>query len=230
MFRIRCKNAASRVQMTGPAISLSLAVCLMVMNPALAESVDIEVVGLFKNAAVVGINGQQRLLKVGQTSPEGVLLISADSEKAMVSIDGESRTLYLSRKIGSAFKQPQEVSVSILLNDAGQYAVGGSINGSPVRFLVDTGANIVAMNSVRAKWLGLDFERGKKQQVTTAAGVVSSYEVTLDTVRVGGISMSNVKAVVLPGDHPVDVLLGMTFLDRVILREEKGVLLLISKF
>lgn len=219
--------------MTALATSQSLITCLslaIVMNLALAESVDIEVVGLFKNAVVVGINGQQRMLKVGQTSPEGVLLISADSEKAVLSLDGESRTLYLSRKIGTGFKQPQEVSVSILRNDAGLYAVGGSINGSPVRFLVDTGANIVAMNSVRAKWLGLDIEKGKKQQVTTAAGLVSSYEVMLDTVQVGGIRMSNVPAVVLPGDHPVDVLLGMTFLSRVVMREEKGVLLLISKF
>ncbi len=223
MYSIRFTDSASRCRMT------CLAACLMVMNLVLAESVDIEVVGLLKNAAVVGINGQQRVLKVGQTSPEGVLLVSADSEKAVVSLDGESRTIYLSRKIATSFKKPKEVSVSIQRNDVGQFVVGGTINGSPVRLLVDTGANIVAISGVEAKRLGLDFESGRKLQATTAAGVVASYEVVLDSVQVGAIKVDNVAAVVLPGDHPTDILLGMSFLDRVVIREEKGVLLLISK-
>lgn len=205
--------------------------CLMMISCLVhAESVEIEVVGLFKNMAVMGINGQQQILKVGQTSPQGVYLVSSDSEKAVVIVDGESRTLYLSRKVGSGFKKPKEVSVSIQRNNAGQYAVVGTINGRTVRFLVDTGASIVALNSVQAKRLGLDLTKGKIMQATTASGVVSSYQVTLDSVQVGGISMRNVTAAVLPGDHPVDILLGMTFLDRVVMREEKGVLLLISKF
>ena len=94
---------------------------------------------------------------------------------------------------------------------------------------MDTGANIVAISGVEAKRLGLDFESGRKLQATTAAGVVASYEVVLDSVQVGAIKVDNVAAVVLPGDHPTDILLGMSFLDRVVIREEKGVLLLISK-
>tara|TARA_Y100000310_G_scaffold105217_1_gene103592 strand:+ start:3307 stop:4065 length:759 start_codon:yes stop_codon:yes gene_type:complete len=225
MFRIRSWASAGRRM-------ISAAVCLMALlsNPSLAQSVSIEVVGLMKNTAVVAIDGQRRVLKVGQASADGVLLLSADTEKAVVSIDGESRVLYLSRKIASGFTKPKEVSVSILRNDIGQYAVGGSINGRAVRFLVDTGANVVALNGVQAKSLGLDYERGKKMQATTAAGVVPSYEVLLDNVQVGAISVTNVAAVVLPGDHPTDILLGMTFLERVVMREEKGVLLLISKF
>ncbi len=40
----------------------------------------VRVVGLFKDSAVVIIDGKQRTLRVGQTSPEGVKLVSADSE------------------------------------------------------------------------------------------------------------------------------------------------------
>jgi aspartyl protease family protein len=54
--------------------------------------------------------------------------------------------------------------------------------------------------------------------------------VTLDSVQIGAIRVHNVTAAVLPGNHPMEILLGMTFLDRVVMREEKGVLMLISKF
>jgi len=207
-----------------------LLICALVMGKAVAESVEIEVVGLFKGAAVVAVNGQQHMLKVGQTSLEGVLLVSADSEKAVVTLNGESRTIYLSGKVASEFEQPKQTTVSIQRNNAGQYTVGGSINGRTVRFLVDTGANIVALSSVEAKRLGLDLEQGKQMQAITAAGVVYSHRVMLDSVQVGGISARNVDAAVLPGDYPPDVLLGMTFLERVVMREEKDVLMLINKF
>jgi aspartyl protease family protein len=210
----------------------SLMTCLMVMMAADvgAASLEIEVVGLFKDTAVVSINGQQRMLRVAQTSPEGVHLVSADSEKAVISIDGESRTLYLSTKVSGGFKPREEESVSIQRNNAGQYVVGGTINDRAVRFLVDTGANIVALNSVQAGRLGLNLESGKRVQTTTASGVVTSYQVVLNSVQVGGIRMINVPAAVLPGNHPTDILLGMTFLEGVVMREEQGVMVLTSKY
>lgn len=60
------------------------------MLAARAESIDIDVVGLFKNAAMLIINGDQQLLKTGQRSPEGVSLVSADSRSATIELNGET--------------------------------------------------------------------------------------------------------------------------------------------
>ena len=53
------------------------------------QAADVRVVGLFSGRAVLLVDGQQRLLKPGQTSPEGVKLISATSEEALLLIDGQ---------------------------------------------------------------------------------------------------------------------------------------------
>jgi len=49
-------------------------------------------------------------------------------------------------------------------------------------------------------------------------------------VRVGEIELENVPAVVLEGDLPRQVLLGMSFLRRVDMEKKGGLLLLHSKF
>ena len=55
---------------------------------AVVAAPDIRVVGLFKDRAVVMIDGRQRILRIGDTSPEGVRLIAADSESAVLEVDG----------------------------------------------------------------------------------------------------------------------------------------------
>jgi aspartyl protease family protein len=47
-----------------------------------SDTLNIMVVGLFSGQAVLIFNKQQHLLKVGKTTPEGVTLISATSQKS----------------------------------------------------------------------------------------------------------------------------------------------------
>lgn len=209
---------------------VSVAVLLVMSFRSVAQDLDMEVVGLFKNVAVLNISGNERLLKVGQLSPEGVLLVSADSKEAVIEISGKKMHLTLSSRISAEFKTPASVTVSIMLNSAGQYRTTGSINGRPVSFLVDTGATIVAINSITAKSLGIDSSRGRVLRATTASGVVESVEVFLDIVKVGGIKIRNVQAAVIPGSFPQDILLGMSFLRNVKIRENAGTMQLITKY
>ena len=209
---------------------VSVAVLLVMSFRSVAQDLDMEVVGLFKNAAVLNISGNERLLKVGQLSPEGVLLVSADSKEAVIEISGKKIHMTLSSRISAEFKTPASVTVSIMLNGAGQYRTTGSINGRPVSFLVDTGATIVAINSITAKSLGIDSSKGRVLRATTASGVVESVEVFLDIVKVGGIKIRNVQAAVIPGSFPQDILLGMSFLRNVKIRENAGTMQLITKY
>jgi aspartyl protease family protein len=195
-----------------------------------SDAPDVEVLGLFKGAAVLRIDGQRQLLKMGDESPSGLVLISADSKTAVIEYKGQQKTFYLSDKVSSVFEVPENIVVSIQRNNQGQYKTTGSINGVPVSYLVDTGATIMAMSSVDARNLGVDYESGQAAEAVTAGGLVKSWRIVLDRVQVGQILRQNVEAAVLEGDYPVDILLGMTFLHQVSMQEADGVLLLKSRF
>ena len=146
---------------------------LLVLPVFSAVAVDnIQVLGLFKNKAVVKIDGMRHTLSVGQVSPEGVELISADSASAVLEISGERNTYPLGgmMSIGS-YTQPKQRQVQIFPDNRGMYFTQGSINGYPIRFLVDTGATTVAMNGSHARRLGISFKfDGKPQMLSTASG------------------------------------------------------------
>jgi len=199
--------------------------------PAYAlEAQDVRVVGLFKGAAVLDISGKQRLLKVGKSSPEGVELFSADATGATIIVDGVQHRLELTRAHSGGYQERKVIRKQIDINARGQYMTPGSINGRSVRFLVDTGATSVAMNSEMARTLGIDFASGLVGQSNTAGGLVKSYRVTLDRVKVGEIEVRNVRAAVLEGVYPTYVLLGMTFLSEVEMNENSGLMTLTKKY
>ncbi|HEB95545.1 MAG TPA: TIGR02281 family clan AA aspartic protease [Sedimenticola thiotaurini] len=100
--------------------------------------------------------------------------------------------------------------VVLLRNRAGHYVADGSINGSRVTFLLDTGATDVAVPLALAERLGLP--RGLPTISRTANGNVRTWSTRLDEVRLGPIRLRDVRASILPGMKGNEVLLGMSFL------------------
>ena len=196
--------------------------------PAFAGPV--EVVGLFKDRAVIRTAQGESMMRVGETSEDGVTLVSADAHEALVRYQGEEYRLKLSNRVGSQFHKVEQQQVSIAPDALGQYRIRGSINNRFVNFLVDTGASVVALSAREADSLGLDYTDGTKGSVQTAQGEAASYFVTLDEVGVGGIIAHNVQAAVIEGAYPLEILLGMSFLRQVALREQGGVLTLTAKY
>lgn len=209
---------------------LVLLITLLVSQFSVAEKLDIEVVALFSKAAMLRIDGKALLLKTGQTSPEGVLLVNASSRDATIEYQGIRTIMLLSDRISSSFQKPDVVTLSVQINNQGQFIAMGSINGRPARFLIDTGANIVAMNSTVARSLGIDFSGSKKMTATTAGGTVVSREVILDVVQVGEIKVTNVQGAVLEGEFPREILLGMSFLKNIEIQKNAGLMVLTSQF
>lgn len=194
------------------------------------SATDIMVLGLFKNKAIVNIDGKQRTLKKGKKSPEGVTLIFADSDVAVLEVDGKEQEFKLGRQVSTNFKQKTLAEAKILPTN-GMYSTVGFINGQQVNFLVDTGATWIAMNAHQARRLGINFRyTGKRGSVSTANGIAPVYRVTLAKVRVGEIELTNVAAGVLEGDSPREVLLGNSFLNRVEMQRQGQVMLLKQKF
>lgn len=210
---------------------LLCAFALLLCSAATANDGIISVVGLFKNVVVIDVDGKRELLRAGQRSKQGILLLHADSRAALVEVHGREVTLTLSQRIDTRFAPVKSETVSIPMNNAGQYQGAGTINGQPVSFLIDTGASIVAMNSGDATRLGIDYAgQGRARHVTTAGGVVKSWAINLDSIQVGGIRVDNVPAAVLKGAYPKQILLGMTFLRNVDMKQSAGVMVLKSKY
>jgi aspartyl protease family protein len=185
-----------------------------------AEAAAVEkivVLGLFRDRAIVSIDGAQHVLSKGQVSPEGVLLVAADSNGAVLEFDGRRETYTLGAHILSEFAAPLPGrTVSVAPDEQGMYRVNGSINGFQVGFIVDTGATLVAMNRREAERIGIDYRmQGRESQAATASGIGRVFLVTLDSVRVGDIQLDDVPAAVHDGDFPLTILLGNSFLNRV---------------
>ncbi|MEJ2404329.1 MAG: TIGR02281 family clan AA aspartic protease [Candidatus Thiodiazotropha sp.] len=191
----------------------------------------IVVEALFPDKAMVSIDGKRRLLKLEQPSPEGVLLISADSHEAVIEVDGERQTYPLDGHITTQFAQPDKLTAKIWRNQSGAYTTVGSINGRTVNFMVDTGATAVAMHANEARRLGISYRiKGDPIYVNTASGTARAYDVVLDRVKVGDITLNQVRGFVIETDGPPRVLLGMSFLNRVTMQDQGDLLMLQQRF
>jgi aspartyl protease family protein len=209
-----------------PAALLTVSLLLSFAAQAV-ETLEIDVLGLFKDSAIVSVNGKQVLLKLGTTTKEGISLVSADSRGAVIKVNDELMNLDLSSKISARYTPPAGTTVAIARAN-NQYRTAGSINGRPVMFLVDTGATVVAMNAKHARGLGLDLRQARAFNATTASGQVKSLQLMVSQMTVGDIKVNNVSVAVLPGDFPVDILLGMSFLRNVEMSQNAGLMLLKS--
>lgn len=180
---------------------------------------EVKVIALFSDKALLQVDGKRRVVSGGETFA-GVLLVSASARGAVVEIDGERMRLAINQSaIAGSYKKPERSSVRVFANRDGVYYVDGSINGKKTRFVVDTGATFVTLSGRKAKQLGIDYSKGVPGTLQTAAAVVPSWNLRLDSVEVGGIDVSNVEATVIEGDQPVDVLLGNSFLKHTVLQK-----------
>ena len=189
--------------------------------PALSMATDISLYALFKDKAILQVDGTRRVLTVGTESPEGVKLVSTDTqaEEAVVEMKGKRETLRLGVII-SAFQAVSRESVTLYADSTGFFHAEGSINGVAMTFLVDTGANTIALNSATAKRAGIDFTKGRAGTARTASGYARMYGLKLDTVKIGNIVLRNVEAGVIDGPQPEVPLLGMSFLSALEMRRE----------
>jgi aspartyl protease family protein len=212
-------------------LSFGLALCT-----ANASAAQIQVIALTNGKATLVVNASKpRTLAAGQMSPEGVRLVSATSESAVVEFEGRQHTLTLGTSYRSAgADSPSGAigrSVVITGDTQGHYLVSGMINGvASVRFLVDTGASLVAISADDAKRAGIDYLSGQRALTQTASGVTTVYRVKLDTIKIGDVVLYNVDAAVHAGGRLPIALLGMSFLNRMDIRRDAQSLTLTRRY
>ena len=92
-------------------------------------------------------------------------------------------------------------SEALLLRDgSGQFHLTAKVNGNEVEFLVDTGADVVALTEEEAQQLGLGLSpRDFAPMMQTASGVANGAAVRLNELEVAGVLLHDVDAVVVQG-------------------------------
>jgi aspartyl protease family protein len=189
---------------------------------------DVSFVGAIGDKAAILVidGGAPRTLKVGQKSGH-VTVVSVERERAVVVIEGERRTLPRGQHFQAGASDRQR---TVLAADGrGHFIAEGAVNGKPIRFVVDTGATVVALPASEAVRLGIDYRKGRPGSTRTAGGVVPVYRMVFDTVKVGGIELRAVEGLVI--EQGLDIaLLGMSFLSRVEMQNEGQTMTLLRRF
>lgn len=105
--------------------------------------------------------------------------------------------------------------VELTADGSGHYRTDLEINGRGVGAMVDTGATLVALSHEDARRAGILLSSSDyTHRVRTANGIAKVAPVTLSRVRLGDITIRNVKGVVTEQGAMDGTLLGMSFLSR----------------
>jgi aspartyl protease family protein len=198
-----------------------------------AVAADVNLNGVVGTKALVVIDGgRPRLLAMGETSPEGVKIISVAGESAVIEMGGKRETLTLGQnaRLAGGSRPSDGKSVTLIADSQGHFVTIGAINGITVRVLVDTGASLISMSSTEARRLGIDYIAGQKAFTSTANGVVPTYRVKINEVRLGDVTLNNVDGMVHVGDNLPIVLLGMSFLNRMEMKRDGEKMVLTKRF
>jgi len=114
---------------------------------------------------------------------------------------------------GPARAARNEITVRAASN--GHFFVDAEVNGTTVRFMVDTGASYVSLTPKDAAAIGLSPDAlSYNVQTNTAKGVARNARVRLREVRLGQLSVEDVTALVMEEGSDIS-LLGMSFLSRI---------------
>jgi aspartyl protease family protein len=98
----------------------------------------------------------------------------------------------------------------------GHFEADATVDGRRIGFMVDTGASVIALRRQEASRLGIHpAQRDYTAKVSTANGTIFAAPIELGRVDVGGITVRNVAALVLPDEALPQNLLGMSFLSRI---------------
>lgn len=190
---------------------------------------DVGLAGVMGSKALLMINGGEPLaVSVGQTV-DGVRLQAIQGDQVTVEIGGKKRSLRVGQHAIGAANSDGAGKITMTADGQGHFFTTGTINGTSVRFLVDTGATMISLGASDARRVGVDFNRGEKTMSNTANGQAVVSKVQLNTVRIGDVTLHNVDALIHQTEMPM-ALLGMSFLNRMEMQRDGSTMTLKKRF
>jgi aspartyl protease family protein len=210
--------------------AIAAAMLALACGTAAAQSVALQ--GMMGSKALLIVNGAPpKSVAPGETH-QGVKVLSAVGDQAVVEIDGKRHTLRVGdapASVGGNGGAPRGNRIVLPVDSGGHFLAQGSINGKAVQFMVDTGATSVAMGVPEAERLGIDYKSGQLARGSTANGIVTIWRVKLARVRIGDVEIFDVDGTVLPSGMAY-VLLGNSFLSRFQMKRDNDQLVLERRY
>ena len=184
--------------------------------------------GLLGEKALISVNGgPPKVLAVGEAH-KGVKLLAVRGQQVEIEEAGQRRVLGMGFS-GGGVSQPGS-KVNLTADGRGQFVAQGEVNGTATRFLVDTGASLVALPRSMAERAGVRLGGMPSIVLNTANGRTKAFNVLLNSVTVGDIRASLVEAIVLEDRQLSVPLLGMSFLNRVNMNRDGDMLTLSQRY
>lgn len=190
---------------------------------------EVGLAGVMGSKAMLMVNGGEPQAVAAGQSLDGVKVVSVASDQVVIEIGGKKRPLRVGQHAIGAPAADGSGRIIMTADAQGHFFTTGNINGTSVRFLVDTGATMISLGASDARRIGLDFNRGQKGMSQTANGQTMVSKIQLDTVRIGDVTLHNVDAVVHQTDMPM-ALLGMSFLNRMEMQRDGNTMTLKKRF
>ena len=207
--------------------TMLVTLCLCAVGQVVAQEVGLA--GVMGSKAMLMVNGgEPQAVAIGQ-SLDGVKVVSVNGDQVVIEIGGKKRPLRVGQHAIGAPAADGSGRIIMTADAQGHFYTTGNINGTSVRFLVDTGATMISLGASDARRIGLDFNRGQKGMSQTANGQTMVSKIQLDTVRIGDVTLHNVDAVVHQTDMPM-ALLGMSFLNRMEMQRDGNTMTLKKRF
>ncbi|WP_341744421.1 retropepsin-like aspartic protease [Azonexus hydrophilus] len=216
------------LRLAGKGVHFTLAAFCLLLSSALAAQ-EVGLAGIIGSKALLKINGgAPRAVPVGATV-DGVKVVSVQGDQVVVEINGRKRPLKVGQNAVGVAASSDSDRLVLQADGQGHFFTTGTINGVSVRFLVDTGASMISLGASDARRMGLDFNRGQKGISQTANGQVVVSKIQLDNVRIGGMTLHQVDAVIHQTDLPI-ALLGMSVLNRMEMQRDGSTMTLKRRF
>jgi aspartyl protease family protein len=201
-----------------------------------AQAQSVALAGMLGSKALLVVNGSApRSVAAGETH-QGVKVVSASGDQAVLEFAGRRQTLRVGEAPVSVGAGPGDSAaksggkrIVLTAGSGGHFMTPGQINGRAVQFMVDTGATGIAMSAADAERAGINYKGGQPVQLSTANGVTQGYRVKLNSVRVGDVEVHDIDAVVSPQPMPY-MLLGNSFLSRFQMSRDNDQMTLTRRF
>ncbi len=207
----------------------TLLALLALLLPGAGMAQDVGLAGIMGSKAMLMINGgEPQAVPVGKTV-DGVKLVSIQEDQVIIEAAGRKRPLRIGQHAIGVAGGDGSGKIIMTADAQGHFFTTGTINGTSVRFLVDTGASMISLGATDARRIGLDFNRGQKALTNTANGQAVVSKIQVDTVRIGDVTMHNVDALIHQNDMPI-ALLGMSFLNRMEMQRDGSTMTLKKRF
>ncbi len=175
-----------------------------------------------QSIALAGVLGSKALLVVDGSAPravgpgethQGVKVLSVTRDEATVEVQGARRLLRLGESPVALGSSGSGKRIVLMADNQGHFINTGTINGKQMKYMVDTGASVVAIGRPDAERMGIKVDDSQKVIMSTANGSATGWRVRLNSVRLGDVEVLGVMAVIMPEGMPF-VLLGNSFLTQ----------------